>query len=445
MSVVRIKDRIDARTPDGDLLGFWLDKPTPGTESGVYSIPLQGWVVTRGSPAQMLEITRENVCVDQLPIGTARPDIAEIYPDIPWAGESGFDFELGALTLPPEFTLHVAAVLEDGTRVSLATLFGSRRMPADEASETIQPLMVTTLGRTGSTWVLTMLSGHPEIVAYPPYESEVRVASYWTDVFLALGEPASYRQSVAALIESPDWWLGSPRRADDGFACPDVLEFLGGEQIDELKTFCKRRIEAFYERFTPTSDGRPARYFAEKRLISYRRQIHALRELFPATREIFLVRDFRDMVASIFAFSKRKGVVHGFGRAEVDSDLDYVRERLAGGVLDLAHAWRERAEWAHVVRYEDLVLRPRETLRSLLGYLDLDANDDQIERMLAAGAKKSERQSMHRTTATASDSVGRWRTDLSPELAEACESAFGEALETFGYGIRRDPQLDAAR
>src|SRR5262249_31232318 len=159
----------------------------------------------------------------------------------------------------------------------------------------------------------------PEIVAYPPFEHEIRVASYWTDVFLALAEPASYRQSVAAIIESPDWWLGEPRRADDGFHREDVMEYLGHDQVDELKRFCRRRIEEFYERFTVPSNGRPPRFFAEKRLISYRRQINALREIFPGTREIFLVRDFRDMVASILAFSERTGVVHGFGREEADS------------------------------------------------------------------------------------------------------------------------------
>ena len=35
-------------------------------------------------------------------------------------------------------------------------------------------------------------------------------------------------------------------------------------------------------------------------------------ELYPDAREVFLVRDFRDMVASIFAFNRKRGV-RGFG------------------------------------------------------------------------------------------------------------------------------------
>jgi hypothetical protein len=39
----------------------------------------------------------------------------------------------------------------------------------------------------------------------------------------------------------------------------------------------------------------------------------------------------------------------------------------------------------------------------------------------------------HPTSDSAQGSIGRWRADLDPELAEACERAFGPALELFGY------------
>jgi Sulfotransferase family len=435
LSLVKITDRFDAGTPDGDLVAFSLNKPAPGTESTVYAIPLEGWALTRRSPARLLEIHRDGIFIDQFPVGSPRPDIAQAHPDIPWAGETGFNVELGALNLPTDFSLQVTAVLEDHTRVFLATLVGHRELPAGDASG-IQPLMITTLGRSGSSWVLKMLSERPEIVAYAPTKYEVRFSSYWTDVFLALSQPPSYRQSVAARIESDDWWLGRPRRPDDGLD-RDMLEFLGRDQVDALKSFCRGRIEAFYDRITPPSDTGVPRYFAEKRQVSYKRQIYALREMFPGAREIFLVRDFRDMVASILDFNRRQGVVRGFPRGEADSDVEYVGTHLAAAVVEFANAWRERSDWAHLVKYEDLVLRPHETLRSVLRYLDLDATEDELERMLAAGTENSEWQAIHRTTATATDSVGRWRTDLSPELIETCESEFGEALETFGYTTRR--------
>jgi hypothetical protein len=432
LQVIDITDRFEATAPDGDLVGFGLDSPAAASTSSVYALPFEGWLLTQRSPATRLEVHRDGVFVDYIPVGSERPDIAEAFPAIPWAADTGFRFQMSALSLPPEFELSVAGVLEDNSRVWLAGLRGRRRY-CESRADGIQPLMLTTLGRTGSTWVTKVLAGHPEVVAYPPFQSEVRLASYWTDVLISLSQPASYRQSVAALIEGEDWWLGEHRRPNDFFNDEQVLEFLGRDQVEALMRFCRDRIVAFYERFTPPGAGHPARYFVEKRLPTRRRQIYALRDMFPATREIFLVRDFRDMLASIIAYNELHG--HGyFERDEATSDAEYVREHLAVSIGELMATWRERSDWAHLVRYEDLVQEPHETLRGVLRHLGLAEDEGAIEQMLAAGeSREGSRQARHRTSTSAAGSIGRWRTDLSPELAEVCDEAFGEALEQFGY------------
>ena len=50
----------------------------------------------------------------------------------------------------------------------------------------------------------------------------------------------------------------------------------------------------------------------------------------------------------------------------------------------------------------------------------------------------------HRTTPDAEASVGRWQRDLDPDLQRLCESAFGPALETFGYLVMA-PSSSAVR
>jgi hypothetical protein len=42
----------------------------------------------------------------------------------------------------------------------------------------------------------------------------------------------------------------------------------------------------------------------------------------------------------------------------------------------------------------------------------------------------------HTTSPDAAASIGRWREDLDERLAKACERAFGEALDVFGYERR---------
>jgi hypothetical protein len=87
------------------------------------------------------------------------------------------------------------------------------------------------------------------------------------------------------------------------------------------------------------------------------------------------------------------------------------------------------------VRYEDFVLRPQETLESVLTYLGLDAGESTVEATLAAASQPDTAADAHRTAASPEASIGRWQRDLSPELKSACEAALGPALETFGYTL----------
>jgi len=435
---VEITEVLMAPAPAPGLLRYHLDAPTAGKSTDIYAVPFEGWVMTEDSPPVGLEITRPEAFVDTLPIGVPRPDLQKIYPDLGWARASGFRSAITSLRLPHEFELDVSVVCADGARIPLFTVRGRHR-PTRLSEAAMRPLIITTLGRSGSTWVQQLLADHPEIVSYPPFKNDVRVASYWLDVLLALSEPASYRQALTNYNAAGDWWLGRPRRPDEYFGDPDALRWLGREQVESLARFCRERIEGFYASLAERQDTASPSYFLEKRLPSNRRQIIPLRELFPGTREVFVVRDFRDMLCSILAFNQKVGAPR-FGRELVDSDEAYVRKQLAGSVEELEGAWRERAGWAHLVRYEDLVLKPHETARSLLAFLELGARDEDVERFLTVGSTNGdERQRRHMTTANVRESVGRWRQDLSPELVVACEEAFDEAFATFGYATGSAP------
>jgi hypothetical protein len=100
---------------------------------------------------------------------------------------------------------------------------------------------------------------------------------------------------------------------------------------------------------------------------------------------------------------------------------------------ELVRSWERRAAGAHLVRYEDLVLAPRETLAALLEYLGVGHDDQTVAAMVDALGSELPVLAEHTTTPDANASVGRWETDLSDELKRACESSFAEALEVFGY------------
>jgi hypothetical protein len=86
-----------------------------------------------------------------------------------------------------------------------------------------------------------------------------------------------------------------------------------------------------------------------------------------------------------------------------------------------------------VVRYEDLILDPEPALAALLGYVGVDAGPGTIRAMLDELGVEIPELREHPTSSSAGSSIGRWRTELSPELSAACEQAFGPVLDLFGY------------
>jgi hypothetical protein len=322
--------------------------------------------------------------------------------------------------------------MADGRRIQATTIRGRRAglALADEESA-FQPLLVTSLGRCGSSWTIELLAGHPQILTYPLWQGEVKAASYWAEIFSTLSGPASYLQPVTTSFRGAPWWLGGSRLFDDRPSEPAIEGLLGGSQVKEVGRFCKQRIDSFYSQVAALREGRDFCYFAEKcapRLPTYGR---VLEEIYPGVREIFLIRDFRDVLCSVLAFNERLGYPF-FGRDQVESDEEYVRKFLGHFACMLVEAWDDRSESAYLLRYEDLVQRPRQTLRSLLAYLDLDRGTDVVELLLGVPGDDT-RNFRHGTSASARESVGRWQKDLDPSLRMACEETFEEVLATFGY------------
>ena len=134
------------------------------------------------------------------------------------------------------------------------------------------------------------------------------------------------------------------------------------------------------------------------------------------------MRDFRDMVCSMLAFNEKRGV-SGFGRAEADSDMEFV-ETLGGQATSLARAWERRRDRAHLVRYEDLVLEPARTLAGLLDHVGVDSSTDTIARMLDGLDEDIPELRDHATSDSAQASIGRWRTDLDPDSGRGLRAGF---------------------
>jgi sulfotransferase family protein len=398
---------------------------------GTYAFAIEGRALVRDGSGVTVEVGAHDFRGCSAAADLPSPDLAEQHPDVPGAGRAGYHMVVSTVGLPTEFELEVHAVTPDGARSSLGLVRGRRRPLQTGFEPKIQPLMVTMLGRTGSTWLMALLSRHPQIISYSPFVYEPMLAVYWTTILQRLADPASYTRSILAELDDGDWWLGRNRTPPPREkAHTEMMRWLGRENVEVMASFCQNRLDAFYLEAARVEGRGLPRFFAEKCVPGPTPRLVA--ELYPAGREVVLVRDMRDRLCSIRAFNARRGL-ELWGRDVAKTDEQWFNNLRDQGLSLLEH-WRERSEHAHLLRYEDLIRDPRSSLEALLTYIGVDHDAETIARTQAlAEEMRPGAQRNHQTSASVESSIGRWRDELTPEEQAACAEAFDDLLIEFGY------------
>lgn len=345
-----------------------------------------------------------------------------------------FSTLVGTVRLPPSFTVDLRVVLASGARFDVGAITGTRQaleLPP-ETTPRLSPLMVTSLGRTGTTWLMRLLSEHPEIVMDARYPFEAQPQRYWTHWLQVMAEPANHRESSQPNgFHVQHWSVGANPFFTAKLAKEDpaLAERLAGEHVLNLARFAHEASETYY-RSCMARYGRPnARFAVEKHLPDVIPSL--LWELYPGAKEIFLVRDPRDMLASMIAFTEKRGA-GGFGRERVESDAEFVRH-LAQSFSRLMENARARRGQAHLVRYEDLLTTPEDVLRQTFEYVGIDGSAETVQRVLRRASAPDPALAFHMTSRDQRASIGRWERDLPADVRALCDEEFAPALAEFGY------------
>jgi hypothetical protein len=443
LDIVKIT-QVEIESPRPGLLGAHIDFPVAGAASDAYAIEIRGWAIGEGQPVASVEVAlgARKATVSAVP-NEERPDVVSGFPDISHAERSGFRMLVGVLENRAKFGLEVHATLSDGSRVRIGRIEGERRPLATGLDSTIQPLMLNTIGRSGSTWLAWVLSCHPEVIGYRPMQFETRVATYWTSVFQALSQPRSYlSQLVTTNLESDRrWWLGDGATGSPAIDDPPLQAWLGKDAVEKTAAMCQARIEAFFQQAAAAQGKTGARYFLEKFLLEPV-VLDLLNELYGRTREVILVRDFRDVVSSVLAFNAKRGF-KAFGREHVDSDMEYIRSVALKQALGVLQRWEERKDSAHLVRYEDLLTEPEQTLKGIFEFVGIAASPDAVRETLERARSEAPNMDHHRTARDPASTIGRWREDLSADLIAGCAESLDPVLEAFGYEATESSMLAA--
>ena len=410
-----------------------LDAPAPGVDRHGYGIAIAGWILVQGEAVKSINVMLDGFSPPddpwlQAPVSIVRNDVLDAF-GLPRGLACGFRLGAVPADLPRDFELAVEAVFEHGEVERFATITG-RHSPIDAGfAPGLQPLLVTSLGRTGSTWLVRLLSEHPQIVARRVHPFETPASTYWLHALEVLSQTSDAEGDERRFhFTDRSVTHGSPPAL---WGEPATAEWMRGPYIEQVSAFARRAIDGFY-RAVAGANGQPdARYFVEKFVPVHLRW--CARTVYPSHRDVVLLRDPRDTLCSILAFNARRGHP-GFDRDLFGSDTEYVGH-LGDSFGRLLYLLEREHETVLVVRYEDLILDPRRELKRILAYADLDASDGVIAGVLARAAVDSPELEAHRTSGDLRRSIGRWRRDLPPELQRACSDVFDPMLERLGYKL----------
>ena len=322
------------------LLDFALDTPREGDRADGFAMPLSGWVLGATSPATGVEVVHQgNVVQTALVLGqlvnVARehPQLKQAHPDVPEQTRCGFEALVGLFGLPREFELELVATFADGERALLATVVATRETLRTSFQPSIQPLMVTSPGRTGTTWLMRMLGAHPSIVVHDEYPYESWMGKYWAHTVKVLSDPANPAQSARAhgFDLDPHHAGHNPFFTRRVVRHEPLRQWLAGDYVERLAGFFQQTIDDWYSTVARTQGTETPLYFAEKQMWRLSFSPPLTWELYPNAKEIFLVRDFRDAALSKIAFNVREpGIVKG-GMAGKTPEQYAAREPAQGG------------------------------------------------------------------------------------------------------------------
>ena len=284
----------------------------------------------------------------------------------------------------------------------------------------VAPVLLTTMGRTGSTAVMASLAQHPNIVVAGTRPFEIELGCYYAYALRTHVANADHEKSLATdkiTAGENKYQIGFNPYFRKGhgevFKNPMVLNhFMTNRLPARLATAFREIILDYYEEVARDQAIDYPIFFAEKTLPERDSRL-GIRYMFPKTKEILLIRDLRDVVCS--------------ARSSNGSAFDRVMDATKSAARNLQTIDAARNHSVMLLKYEDFVLDNARTVGRLFGYLGLApiaSDQDGMSTLFAT----------HATSVTPAASIGRWKKDLTAEQRKRCEE-FNPFLDQFGYEI----------
>jgi hypothetical protein len=263
--------------------------------------------------------------------------------------------------------------------------------------------------KSGTTWVMNQLDGHPRIVLKGEGRFAWRLVPMIGQAFRAFNDDQKQHSSEAATLVN------------------DVDFLLSARQL----------IDMILWRYVEASGKKPSTLQAVgDKTPQHSQNMGLLDQLYPGCRFISVLRDPRDAATS---------AMHHFGKQDGRSREQYYRHFIQevwpaaiAGARQSARRLGLGPDRFIEVRYEDLHKDERGEVRRMLTFIAADAGDAAIESCLQAGSFKSRAGGRDRGTEDKSSFYRRgvvadWLNHLTPQFAQELCAPIAGLMRECGY------------
>ena len=320
------------------------------------------------------------------------------------------------------------------------------RTPGPDAIRSTPVFFVLGQQKSGTTWLMRILDSHPEILC----KGEGRFfGADWRQKSLMRRDarrPPSSLYNAVLDAEYLKLWIERSvwSRNDDA-----------GEHLDNLT---RMAIDYF---LTGELLKTGKRMVGDKSPLLTPETIREVAEIYPEARVVHIIRDGRDAAVSAvhhswnFGKAQEKSAGISAKRIAYRRDRQELREAgesmFAGNSLGkMATEWNARVGKTIIdgpallgenyaeVRYEDLLERPHEEVRRLLGFLGAKADEETVRRCVSTASfeklsKGRERGEEDPSSFFRKGIAGDWRNVFTEEDRRVFKQAAGELLIELGY------------
>jgi hypothetical protein len=330
------------------------------------------------------------------------------------------------------------------TVLSLATATEDGDWP-ETASGAVFPVVVSSLGRSGSSLLQALIAAHPRAVGERSYPRECKYGQAVMTEALGI--------QLAGGIAETDWGARSP--ANPYFANMLRLsslmqngtanyEFLYSDLWELRRGFALEVTARLYRRFFPEHAAR-AGFFVEKGSNVYSSVLAGY--FYNKVRDVVLIRDPRDLAASAVSYN-RSGAPADF--TEFGSDFESAVRTMGTQLQVLDEAQAYKGDIGLLVRYEDLVSDMPGVVGRIFAHIGDEPSPAETETTIATALSElGSTYDRHRTSGASADrSIGRWKRDLTNAQKAICETYTGWFTRKYypetALNATTPPVLDAA-